>query len=31
LDGIVATLGNPLARLGVAVKKIALKAKEEAK
>lgn len=31
LDVIVATLGNPLAGLGVAVKKIAEKAKEETK
>jgi len=31
LDVIVATLGNPLAGLGVAVKKIAEKAKEEGK
>ena len=31
LDVIVATLGNPLAGLGVAVKKIAQKAKEETK
>ena len=31
LDVVVATLGNPLAGLGVAVKKIAEKAKEEAK
>ena len=29
LDVIVATLGNPLAGLGVAVKKIAERAKEE--
>ena len=29
LDVVVATLGNPLAGLGVAVKKIAEKAKEE--
>ena len=29
LDVIVATLGNPLAGLGVAAKKIAEKAKEE--
>ncbi len=31
LDVVVATLGNPLAGLGVAVKKIAEKAKEETK
>jgi len=31
LDVVVATLGNPLAGLGVAVKKIAEKAKEEAR
>ncbi len=31
LDVVVATLGNPLAGLGVAVKKIADKAKEETK
>lgn len=31
LDVLVATLGNPLAGLGVAVKKIAEKAKEETK
>jgi hypothetical protein len=29
LDVVVATLGNPLAGLGVAVKKIAEKAKQE--
>jgi len=31
LDVVVATLGNPLAGLGIAVKKIAEKAKEETK
>ncbi len=29
LDVVVATLGNPLAGIGVAIKKIAEKAKEE--